>query len=248
MYLQAFFIVVLHIIPVKTTVPDQSRCEDKVNTCIIRDGIPGANGLPGRDGFVGPKGENGEQGLRGIQGPPGKAGPPGQKGDLGPIGEKGSPGSCDDSELNLLKTQIKDLQMEMKNLKEDIKKEKVLRVPNGIMVGEKTFQTDGSRGTYEIAQSKCAQSGGVLASPRNALENSALVEIMNSHNINVLLGINDMQTEGTFKYPDGEIISFANWNANEPNDAGGEDCVEIFGTGKWNDIPCRLERLIVCEY
>ncbi|KAH0623432.1 hypothetical protein JD844_006180 [Phrynosoma platyrhinos] len=62
MYLQAFFIVVLSTVLVKTTDPDQCRCEDKVNACIIRDGSPGANGLPGRDGLPGPKGEKGEQG------------------------------------------------------------------------------------------------------------------------------------------------------------------------------------------
>ncbi|XP_042315132.1 pulmonary surfactant-associated protein D-like [Sceloporus undulatus] len=255
MYLQAYFIIVLSTVLVKTTDPDQCRCEDKVNACIIRDGSPGANGLPGRDGFPGPKGEKGEQGLRGVQGPPGKAGPPGLKGDHGPTGEKGSPGTCDDSELELLKTQMKALQAELQTVKEEVTKiVKAQPVPNGTRVGEKTFQTDGSKGGYEVAQSKCVQAGRVLASPRNALENDALREIVRTHNTRAMLGINDRLIEGTFKYPDGETIGYTNWSKNEPNDAsgeddaGGEDCVELFGNGKWNDVPCSHERLIICEY
>lgn len=124
----------------------------------------------------------------------------------------------------------------------------VLRLPNGIRVGEKVFHTNGLRGAYEAAEAKCVQAGGVLASPKNAAENRALLEIVKSHNMSAVLGINDIQTEGTFRYPSGETIGFTNWAKNEPNDAGGEDCVELIGNGEWNDIPCNGERLIVCEY
>ncbi|KAJ7324375.1 hypothetical protein JRQ81_017395 [Phrynocephalus forsythii] len=247
MDVQVFTIVVLSMVVVlQATDPDECRCEEKVNVCVVRDGSPGSNGLPGRDGFPGPKGERGEQGLRGIQGPPGKVGPPGQKGDHGPTGERGSPGRCDDSELTVLKTQMQDLQAQLQALKEEVTKNvKVLRLPDGIRVGEKVFHTSGLRGVYETAKAKCVQAGGVLASPRNADENHALLEIVKSHNVNAVLGINDIQTEGTFRYPSGETVAFTNWGKNEPNDAGGEDCVEMIGNGLWNDFPCNGERLIV---
>ncbi|XP_078247149.1 pulmonary surfactant-associated protein D isoform X1 [Pogona vitticeps] len=190
-----------------------------------------------------------QQGLRGIQGPPGKVGPPGQKGDQGPTGQTGSPGKCDDSELRVLKTQMQDLHTQLHALREEVTKHvKVLRLPNGIRVGEKVFHTSGLRGAYETAEAKCVQAGGVLASPRNADENRALLEIRKSHNVNIILGINDIQTEGTFRYPGGETIGFTNWSKNEPNDAGGEDCVEMVENGLWNDFPCNGEKLIVCEY
>ncbi|XP_020657968.3 pulmonary surfactant-associated protein D isoform X2 [Pogona vitticeps] len=250
MDLQAFAIIVLSLVVlVRAADPDQCICEDKMNTCVVRDGSPGVNGLPGRDGFPGPKGEKGEQGLRGIQGPPGKVGPPGQKGDQGPTGQTGSPGKCDDSELRVLKTQMQDLHTQLHALREEVTKHvKVLRLPNGIRVGEKVFHTSGLRGAYETAEAKCVQAGGVLASPRNADENRALLEIRKSHNVNIILGINDIQTEGTFRYPGGETIGFTNWSKNEPNDAGGEDCVEMVENGLWNDFPCNGEKLIVCEY
>ncbi|XP_061490952.1 pulmonary surfactant-associated protein A-like isoform X3 [Rhineura floridana] len=62
MQLQMFCILMLGALVV-TTDPDQCRCKDKVNTCVIHDGVPGVNGLPGRDGWPGPKGEKGEPAI-----------------------------------------------------------------------------------------------------------------------------------------------------------------------------------------
>ena len=40
-----------------------------------------------------------------------------------------------------------------------------------------------------------------------------------------------------------------NWNNGEPNDYGnGEDCVIVYGNGKWNDITCHHthKKSIIC--
>ncbi len=46
------------------------------------------------------------------------------------------------------------------------------------------------------------------------------------------------------------LASYTNWNGGEPNDAGGEDCTEMYTDGKWNDIPCDRADVVkgyVCE-
>ena len=49
------------------------------------------------------------------------------------------------------------------------------------------------------------------------------------------LGYNDVQTEGSFVWSNGEVTNYENWNTGEPNNAGNEDYVQMTSTGKWND-------------
>ncbi|XP_053243407.1 pulmonary surfactant-associated protein D-like [Podarcis raffonei] len=199
-----------------------------------------------------PKGEEGDQGLprpQGLQGPAGPTGIPGSEGDKGSIDGKGSSGNSNLPELESLKTQIRGLETELEGLKAAITKtQKVLLAPNGVMVGEKVFKTDGSRGDYHAAHETCLRMGGALAFPRNAAENSALQKIVTWYNRRAVLGINDMATEGRFEYLNGDVIGYSNWAPGEPNNLGNEDCVEMHQDGKWHDRGCTLEWLVICEF
>ena len=42
-------------------------------------------------------------------------------------------------------------------------------------------------------------------------------------------------------------VAYVNWAPGEPNNAGGEDCTEIYQTGQWNDLACRHGRAFICE-
>ena len=103
---------------------------------------------------------------------------------------------------------------------------------------------------YEDAQSFCTEKGGKLYEPRNTnimndVSNHAKAESIGDF----WLGIHDLNEEGTFVYvSDNSAIELDNWNSGEPNDFGnGEDCVAVYGNGKWNDLPCQTyERSIVC--
>ncbi|XP_033004646.1 pulmonary surfactant-associated protein D-like [Lacerta agilis] len=187
-----------------------------------------------------PKGEEGDQGLprpQELQGPAGPTGIPGSEGDKGCI------------ELENLKTQIRGLETELQGLKAAITKtQKVLLTPNGVMVGEKVFKTDGSRGDYDAARETCSRMGGALAFPRNAAENSALQKIVTWYNRRAVLGINDMAAEGRFVNLNGDVIGYSNWAQGEPNNLGNEDCVEMHQDGKWHDRGCTLEWLVICEF
>ncbi|XP_044276260.1 collectin-46-like [Varanus komodoensis] len=243
MCLQILCIILLATTKVWATDHDECRCEERINTCIVRDGVPGANGLPGRDGLPGPKGEKGEQGLRGIQGPPGKAGPPGPKGDRGPSGDKASTDSVH-AELEQLKTQMKLLEARIQASQGATTSKKV---PPGVRVGEKTFSPYYRHG-YDGAKFLCEQNGGTVASPRNAAENRALQQLVKAQKKSAILGINDREVEGSFRYPSGENISFTNWAPNEPNNSNNEDCVQLLDNGFWNDNSCDGDYLFICEY
>nr|XP_016851018.1 PREDICTED: pulmonary surfactant-associated protein D isoform X2 [Anolis carolinensis] len=170
----------------------------------------------------------------------------------GPPGTPPNPGSKGDNnlpELESLKTEMKNLQVQLDTLKSIITKtQKVLLVPNGVMVGEKIFKTDGSRGDFDAAQANCEHMGGTLAVPRNAAENSALHQIVAWHNGRAVLGINDRATEGKFEDLNGQVIEYSNWAPGEPNNVGNEDCAEMHPDGKWHDRGCALEWLVICEF
>uniref|UniRef100_A0A8C4YLE3 C-type lectin domain-containing protein n=1 Tax=Gopherus evgoodei TaxID=1825980 RepID=A0A8C4YLE3_9SAUR len=120
---------------------------------------------------------------------------------------------------------------------------------NGSSAGEKPFQANGSEGDFEISKATCSQADGLIASPRNSAENSTIQQIAVHHNKKTFIGINNIQTEGSFKYLSDEAIGYSNWAAGEPNNVGGiEDCVEVYPDGRWNDKSCNDKRLIICEF
>eukprot|EP01083_Nonionella_stella_P009367 27006_1 len=52
------------------------------------------------------------------------------------------------------------------------------------------------------------------------------------------IGLNDVETEGTFLWIDGSEVVYLNWDSDQPDNAGGvEDCGEN-ANGKWNDVVC----------
>ncbi|XP_067410774.1 mannose-binding protein-like [Emydura macquarii macquarii] len=217
------------------------------NACTLVVCGPAQNGLPGRDGKDGPKGEKGDQGLRGLPGLPGKNGSPGRKGDEG---EQEPKGNSVVRELEFLKTEISDLQEEMRTLKAKFNEiGKVQFSRNDSSASEKTFVTNGFEGGFEIGKTTCSQSGGQLASPMNSAENSAMQQIIVAHHKKAAyIGINDIETEGTFTYLSGEAIGYSNWAPGEPNNSGEiENCVEMYIDGSWNDKSCDERRLIICE-
>ncbi|XP_039196673.1 pulmonary surfactant-associated protein D-like [Crotalus tigris] len=216
----------------------------------------GAPGPAGAKGSMGEKGAKGDRGVQGLQGPPGPLGPkgnpgsPGPKGERGTMGEKGTKGDSGLSEVNLLKTKVSSLEGQLKALQASFAKyQKVAMFPGGRSVGNKVFITNSYEGNFEDLRLKCAQAGGLLATPRNVAENDAIQKIAVMYNKGIFLGITDLKTEGTFKYLNDQPITYSNWLQGEPNNnQGKENCVEMFSNGKWNDKSCGEKRLLVCEF
>ncbi|TFK09452.1 peroxisomal coenzyme A diphosphatase NUDT7 [Platysternon megacephalum] len=184
----------------------------------------GMPGLPGRDGLPGVKGPQGEKGNKGERGEP---------------GPEGLPASVDpelQESLQVLKHQITRL-------------EGVLTLEGKITeVGEKILATNGKEVNFETTLSACEHAGGSIATPRNKEENDAIWDIVKQFNRYAYLGIRESDVPGEFHYLDGKPLNYTNWRAREPNGKGGENCVEMYTDGGWNDKKCDQYRLTICEF
>ena len=91
-------------------------------------------------------------------------------------------------------------------------------------------------------------------------QNSYLVELTTdkeiqfvsalAENVVFWIGANDREREGTFIWQNSEQhVAGKNWNPDEPNNTHGrEDCATMYSkTGKFNDVPCDVVMVFVCE-
>lgn len=91
--------------------------------------------------------------------------------------------------------------------------------------------------TWEEAEANANALGGHLVTINDAEENIFLWNRFGSG----WIGLSDSETEGIFKWADGEELTFQNWMPGEPNDmapyGGGQDFVHLHsnGNGQWDD-------------
>ncbi|XP_053307079.1 pulmonary surfactant-associated protein D-like [Spea bombifrons] len=249
--LYIFCIMALSVDLVRSTV---QICQDTdKNSCTVTCGSPGKDGLPGKDGNVGPKGEKGDQGPRGFVGPvgpPGAPGIPGERGQQGPPGPKGDRSDSGASALEALQGQVSSIEQQLRSLKTAVEAQKKgLVFAKRKSSGDKIYMVYDLELSYGEAVQICSKAGGQLASPQNSAENDAVLAISLEKNTIPYLGINDIELEGSFRYPNGQVIGYSNWYPGEPNDnLRVEDCVTMYNTGKWNDSNCDKTRLVICEF
>ena len=60
------------------------------------------------------------------------------------------------------------------------------------------------------------------------------------------IGMNDLTTEMYYEWTDKSMVTFTNWAYYEPNNAGGEDCVEMYQTDVSPQLPQRCNCICVC--
>ncbi|XP_028395191.1 uncharacterized protein LOC114519267 isoform X2 [Dendronephthya gigantea] len=106
--------------------------------------------------------------------------------------------------------------------------------------------------TWQDAEKNCRRLGGNnchLASVNSQEEQDFLsFLIKGSKSRDFWIGLNDLGTEAEYKWTDGSLYNYANWNSKEPNDFNRqEDCVHLIPDGKWNDHHCQLKLSFVCK-
>jgi hypothetical protein len=115
--------------------------------------------------------------------------------------------------------------------------------------------------TWSNAATTCANATYKLVEIEDMAENTAVRNLANeiSTGVDIWLGGTDAVTEGTWLWPSGTQFwlggsagmpvggKFSNWNGGEPNNDLGEDCTEMYGTGKWNDLSCSDTRRFLCR-
>jgi len=101
---------------------------------------------------------------------------------------------------------------------------------------------------YASAQELCSSYGAHVVTIGSGLENFFVSSLVTPVD-HVWLGFTDSENEDDWLWEDGSEVYYTNWASGEPNDAGGEDCAEMYvSSADWNDISCTDTNYVVCEY
>jgi Lectin C-type domain len=102
--------------------------------------------------------------------------------------------------------------------------------------------------TWLDARAACVRWGGDLVRIESAAEDDSLNARLT---IDVWIGANDREIEGTMVWADGSPLLYSNWGDAQPDDFNAqEDCGEkrVADAGGWNDSPCDgTPRAFLCE-
>ena len=110
------------------------------------------------------------------------------------------------------------------------------------------YISDGGFPSYAAASAAADNYLGHIASINSAAENSWLVSTGGWSN-GVMVGGNDVASEGSWVWDSGEAWTYSNWAPGEPNNVGsqGEDYLQLLSGGTWNDIPWLTNRRVLFE-
>jgi len=125
--------------------------------------------------------------------------------------------------------------------------------------------------TYANAQTACQASGGYLAVFSSGAESLNVATNIDVSSVVTYHGIDDIASEGVWKYSGGELSgvqfwnggaggsvvggNYNNWEGGEPNNVGNEDCGSIGGywngdpnvESDWRDRDCAIAYNYMCE-
>jgi hypothetical protein len=104
--------------------------------------------------------------------------------------------------------------------------------------------------TWQAGRTNCLTEGAGwdLATVRSPADTDFIVPLLGAE---LWIGASDAVDEGTWLWiasgdqfwPEGadsggSAAAYTNWNAGEPNNVDGADCLRLLTTGKWADLPC----------
>ncbi|HIB48693.1 MAG TPA: HYR domain-containing protein [Flavobacteriaceae bacterium] len=99
-----------------------------------------------------------------------------------------------------------------------------------------SYYLQNSSTSAQQAYNLAVSSGYNLVSINSLAENNFIQNAMLATAISkTVIGYNDLAVEGTFVWQSGEITTYTNWTAGEPNNTGNSDYTFIFDTGLWED-------------
>ncbi|AUC83451.1 HYR domain-containing protein [Lacinutrix sp. Bg11-31] len=109
--------------------------------------------------------------------------------------------------------------------------------PLGTINGQAYYLSDASF-TPVDAFTDAGSQGGFVGTIRNAADSMFLLDAIKRASFlgDVIIGYNDVATEGAFAWDTGDAATYSNWNTGEPNNAGNEDYVVMQSSGGWNDV------------
>ncbi|XP_077891211.1 uncharacterized protein LOC101969219 isoform X1 [Ictidomys tridecemlineatus] len=101
-------------------------------------------------------------------------------------------------------------------------------------------------GTWENSVSSCQDMGAHLVIINNAAEQRFLRYWDIRKSQRTWIGLSDHNNEGSWHWVDNTPLQLSYWKEGEPNNAGNEDCAELF-VEDWNDNKCTAQNFWICE-
>ncbi|XP_078676753.1 apolipoprotein(a)-like isoform X1 [Branchiostoma floridae x Branchiostoma belcheri] len=104
--------------------------------------------------------------------------------------------------------------------------------------------------SWQEARDDCRSQGAGLVSVDSAAEHTWLQTQVDYYQPWWWIGLNDLGTETSFSWSNGNPLTVSYWIVGEPNDSSGnEDCVEMQGSYQqaWNDQSCAQLNYYICE-
>ncbi|XP_035859902.1 galactose-specific lectin nattectin-like isoform X1 [Sander lucioperca] len=109
--------------------------------------------------------------------------------------------------------------------------------------------------TWIDAETFCQTTGGNLASIHSDTEHAflkAFIFQVTGTQRTSWIGGTDAVKEGTWLWSDGSKFNYKCWNAGEPNNLRGENCLAMnwggaLSTANWNDWACNNQASFVCS-
>uniref|UniRef100_A0A673AXW7 C-type lectin domain-containing protein n=1 Tax=Sphaeramia orbicularis TaxID=375764 RepID=A0A673AXW7_9TELE len=108
---------------------------------------------------------------------------------------------------------------------------------------------DDTAKSWSDARRDCVEEGGDLVSVNSAEEEQYIISRLDSPTgISLWMGGHDSVTEGGWEWTDGSPFRYIRWNAGNPDNYNGEDCLSILiNSGFWNDDNCNAKRGYICK-
>ncbi|KAM8828848.1 secretory phospholipase A2 receptor isoform 3-T3 [Spinachia spinachia] len=100
------------------------------------------------------------------------------------------------------------------------------------------------------ARADCVNQGGDLVSITDPFEQAFVQGVIQSTptGISLWMGGHDSITEGGWEWTDGSPFRYIRWNAGNPDNYNGENCLSILiNNGYWNDDNCQQKRGYICK-
>ncbi|XP_068430349.1 uncharacterized protein [Clinocottus analis] len=100
------------------------------------------------------------------------------------------------------------------------------------------------------ARADCVNQGGDLVSINDPFEQAFIHGViqLSPTGISLWMGGHDSVTEGGWEWSNGSPFRYIRWNAGNPDDYYGEDCLSILiNNGYWNDDNCQHKRGYICK-
>ncbi|XP_035695381.1 uncharacterized protein LOC118429108 [Branchiostoma floridae] len=115
------------------------------------------------------------------------------------------------------------------------------------------YRAYGDRKSYDDAKAKCAADGGRLVAPKTEMLDTFIMGLVQANGGgDHWIGLDDRASEGVWTFSDGtqmQNCDFKKWAPGEPNNAGGQDCVQYWaGAGnRWDDDTCSRQKKFICQ-